>query len=185
MTRLRSRLIAVDGVHGAAVKAAAGRLVSPAARRHGGGVSDWDASGLFEQLVVADGRIEEISARTLLLLYASDLAFRLRWEIEPALAEGHLVVAAPYLDTAVAFGRAAGLPGGWLRNLLQFAPLPGERHYVDRSAPRDSKGPEGFVEFGCARLTGHPLARRQELAVRARAYLVSAAKRARATRVGR
>ena len=48
------------------------------------------------------------SARTLLLLYAADLAFRLRWQIRPALAEGRTVVAAPYVDTAVAFGRAAG-----------------------------------------------------------------------------
>jgi hypothetical protein len=185
MTRLRSRLIAVDGVHGAAVKAAAGRMVSPAARRLGGGVSDWDASGLFEQLVVAEDHAGQISARTLLLLYASDLAFRLRWEIEPALAEGHTVVAAPYLDTAIAFGRAAGLPGGWLMNLLQFAPRPGERHYVDRSVPRAPHSPQGFVEFGCARLTGHPLVRHQELARRTRAFLVAAAKRAHATRAAR
>ena len=40
----------------------------------------------------------------LLLLYAADLAFRLRWEIRPALAEGYTVVAAPYVETAVAFG---------------------------------------------------------------------------------
>ena len=59
---------------------------------------------------MADAAAGAPSARTLLLLYAADLAFRLRWEIRPALAAGRTVVAAPYVDTAVAFGRAAGVP---------------------------------------------------------------------------
>ena len=40
--------------------------------------------------------------RTLILLYAADLAFRLRWQIRPVLEEGTHVIAAPYLETVVA-----------------------------------------------------------------------------------
>src|SRR5205814_3219821 len=124
------RLIAVDGVNGAAVRAAARaeHVAVPRARR--GGVSVWDASGIFEDLAVADREAGAPSARTLLLLYAADLAFRLRWEIRPTLAEGRSVVAAPYVDTAIAFGRAAGLTSAWLSNLFQFAPRPDRKSVV-------------------------------------------------------
>lgn len=164
----RAALIAVDGVNGRAVVAAA----SEVGRRHGRaiqGVSRWDASGLFEQLIVSAG--DAPSPRLLLLLYAADLAFRLRWEIEPALAEGHSVVAAPYIDTAVAFGRAAGLPAKWLRSLFRFARTPSKRHLVN--APARALPPAaGFVEFGC-QWVSHPHGQwpRRDLEARTRAYL--------------
>ena len=59
-----------------------------------GGVSRWDASGLFDELVAGGEQAGRPSARTLLLLYAADLAFRLRREIRPTLAEGRTVIAA-------------------------------------------------------------------------------------------
>src|SRR5712692_7687444 len=117
MSRARAILVSVDGVNGAAVKTAARAVLAETGRARRGGVSAWDASGLFEELAVADQEAGTPSARTLLLLFAADLAFRLRWEIEPALAEGKVVVAAPYIETAVAFGRAAGIGGPWLDNL--------------------------------------------------------------------
>ena len=173
----RAALIAVDGVNGAAVMSIGRRVLAKHGGRRRGGVSPWDASGLFEQLVVAEKEAGSASARTLLLLYAADLAFRLRWQIEPALAAGKVVVAAPYVDTAIAFGRAAGLRGGWLTNLFQFALKPGERHYTDQTAPR-SKAQRGFVEFACAQVAGRHLSlTRHELAARARARLAAAAKR--------
>ena len=110
------------------------------------GISRWDASGVFEELAIADDEAGRPSARTLLLLYAADLAFRLRWEIRPALDEGRTVVAAPYVDTAVAFGRAAGLHGGWLSNLFSFAPAPSARMFVE-AARRPPREKQGFVEF--------------------------------------
>ena len=138
----RTRLIAVDGVNGRELMTAAGRL----ARKVNGikGVSRWDASGLFEQLLVVSK--DDLDPRTLLLLYAADLAFRLRWEIAPALAEGQHVVAAPYVDTAVAFGRASGLPLKWLTNLFRFARKPSERHVVKGKPGK--RAMDGFVEFG-------------------------------------
>jgi hypothetical protein len=140
-------LIAVDGVAGPAITAAARAALTSIDRAARSGVSQWDASGLFEELAVADDSAGRPSVRTLLLLYAADLAFRLRWEIRPALAEGRSVVAAPYVDTAIAFGRAAGLGAAWLSNLFQFAPRPDARRYADASA-RGGAMSGGFVEFG-------------------------------------
>src|SRR5437764_2570711 len=141
--RPSGKLIAVDGVSGVAVQAAAKHEIAAVKRGHRGGVSEWDASGVFDDLVVAGEEAGEPSARTLLLLYAADLAFRLRWEIRPALAEGRVVAAAPYVVTAIAFGRAAGLPGGWLKNLFSFAARPDEARCVD-AAPTRSGGLAGF-----------------------------------------
>ena len=182
MSAKQGRLVAVDGVNGAAVNATARaeNAAAPQARR--GGVSVWDASGVFEDLAPADRAAGAPSARTLLLLYAADLAFRLRWEIRPTLAEGRTVVAAPYVATAIAFGRAAGLPRGWLKDLFAFALRPHERHYVDR-APARAADRSGFVEFGCDRLAARPyrLTRRQ-LVDRARACLQTSSRRIRKAR---
>ena len=145
----RPRLIAVDGANGRALVAAAERMV---AADRATGVSRWDASGLFQQLVMAGDDISMMSPRLLLLLYAADLAFRLRWEIEPALAEGQSVVAAPYVGTAMAFGRACGLPAKWLNNLFRFARKPSERHVISAAPAARPRGTSGFVEFGCDRL---------------------------------
>jgi hypothetical protein len=109
----------------------------------------------------------------LLLLYAADLAFRLRWEIRPALAKGRIVIAAPYIETAVAFGRAAGVPGGWVRNLFAFAPPAVESRRVDAASARTYA--QGFVEFGCQHVSGTRSGlTREQLLARTRAYLKAA-----------
>jgi thymidylate kinase len=181
MTRAQAILVSVDGVNGAAVKVAARLALANVGRARRGGVSVWDASGLFEELAVADDDAGTPSPRTLLLLFAADLAFRLRWEIEPALAEGKMVVAAPYVETAVAFGRATGISGTWLDNLFNFAPRPGERRYVDAAPPRALSDRQGFIEFCSERVAGMPTAlTRQQLLNRARAQLQAAARRGRA-----
>src|SRR5215211_7126410 len=146
MTANKARLIAVDGVEADTLLAEARRMLrSPNA----GGISHWDASGVFQDLVVATEDAGAPSPRTLLLLYAADLAFRLRWEIRPALAEGHTVVAAPYVDTAFAFGRAAGLPAGWLTNLFRFAPRPAERVIAPPTSKRLDGKVDGFIGYVC------------------------------------
>jgi hypothetical protein len=149
----KPRLIAVDGADVSAMLAVARRALGSPSR---GGISHWDASGVFHELAVADDAAGAPSPRTLLLLYAADLAFRLRWEIKPALAEGNTVVAAPYVETAVAFGRAAGIPAGWLANLFRFAPRATEHYFVHRPAKPGKNGLEGFVRFGCDRMRGKP-----------------------------
>jgi dTMP kinase len=167
-----SEFIAVDGVNGKAVLDAARAELARAPRRRRGGISLWDASGVFGDLVVPGNRAGYPSARTLLLLYAADLAFRLRWEIRPALAEGRVVVAAPYVETAIAFGRAAGLPARWLRDLFAFADRPQLARAVTVPPARRVPDRDGFFEFACERLAARPHGpARNELMARARLYL--------------
>lgn len=115
-----SRLIAVEGFDARALASRAREIARAAGR--GSGVSLLDASGIFTELAAADADVDPPSPRTSMLLYAADLAFRLRWQIEPALAAGKTVVAAPYVETAIALGRAAGLDEAWIVELLRFAP---------------------------------------------------------------
>lgn len=165
----KAKLIAVDGVDGAAVLADARAALGTSAR---GGISRWDASGVFQELAVADETAGSPSARTLLLLYAADLAFRLRWQIRPALAEGRTVVAAPYVETAMAFGRAAGLEAAWLSNLFRFAPRARRRRFVHPPRPRAKAVKDGFVGFSCERLAaGRPKHERQRMVEQTAAHL--------------
>lgn len=123
-TQGTARLIAIDGSRGADLGKSADRLAT-ALRQRGVTcvISRWDASGLFGELAQTSER-STASPRTLSLVYAADLAFRLRWEVRTALEAGTVVIAAPYVETAVAFGAACGLPEQWLRELLRFAPQP-------------------------------------------------------------
>jgi hypothetical protein len=146
-----ARLIAVDGVN-AATLAKAARSLATANRRQRAGISTWGASGIFGELNIASQDAGTPSPRTLLLLYAADLAFRLRWEIRPALEEGRTVIAAPYVSTATALGQAAGLDATWLTDLFCFAPRAAERHVVDPAPVAYVAEREGFVEFCWPRL---------------------------------
>ena len=172
-------LISVDGVSGTATAAAGRAALASVDKTRRGGISTWDASGLFEDLAVANEEAGAPSARTLLLLYAADLAFRLRWEIRPALAEGRVVVAAPYVDTAIALGRAAGLRGGWLTNLFRFAPPSAESRYVEALPVRTATADAGLIEFAWRRKTYMVVSLgRDELFERTRAHLRILARRA-------
>lgn len=172
MARKRSaagRLIAVEGARGPDVAAAAAQLRRSLRRRKiDGGVSRWDASGAFYELWLGKDQGMPSSARTLLLLYASDLAFRLRWEIRPALAQKQWVIAAPYVETAVAFGEASGLPRHWLVELFRFAPTP-QACYLVRARKNSSRSKEkpleGYLEF-CAAALGARAGSRNEPGVR-------------------
>ncbi len=146
----QGRLIAVDGSRGKDVRNAA-REVRDALRAAGikCAVSSWDASGLFGEFA-AGGGDRGVSPRVLSLVYAADLAFRLRWEIRPALEAGGIIVAAPYVDTAIAFGASCGLEEKWLRELLRFAPQPdwrvrSEERKVEKSWKR--RLDRGYPEF--------------------------------------
>jgi hypothetical protein len=151
----RPKLITIDGIRQTDLVAAAKRLLRQEVSSRGGGISVWDASGVFFELSRAKKGAGLPSAKTLLMLYASDLEFRLRWEIRPALADGQAVVATPYVETAVAFGHAAGVPRAWLKNLFSFAPSPDAAYRLPESNPLScwtGRKMAGFVEFGCATL---------------------------------
>ena len=117
------------------------------ARTDDGGISTWDASSIFFEmhgLEVPD----RPSPRTLVLLYAADLFFRLRWEIMPALEEGKCVVAVPYVETGFALGWIAGLPRKWIAEVFRFAPKPAESYRVHGpSSARLASPTSGFIEF--------------------------------------
>jgi len=152
------RLVAVDGSRGKDVSAAADALAADLRRRGVDCViSRWDASGLFGELAQGGRPGQHVSPRTLSLMYAADLAFRLRWEINAALNTGGVVIAAPYLETAIAFGAACGLPDTWLRELLRFAPAPHVRGLArERKIERGWKArlDRGYPEYATALFEG-------------------------------
>jgi hypothetical protein len=153
------RLIALEGSNGALIRPEAERLARLYSEDGDPAWSLWDASNTFYELRMVKVKHLTPTPRTLLLLYASDLLFRLRWEIEPTLAEGRNVVAAPYVESAVAFGLAAGLPKPWLEELFRFAPKPvisyrlKEKKKVKKNG--NGNGNMGFVEFFSATLKKH------------------------------
>lgn len=154
----RGRLIAVEAARGRDAERGAAKVrAALRSKRHDvrAGISQWDASGTFYELRLARRRAVALSPRALLLLYASDLAFRLRWEIRPALAEGQVVIAATYIETAIAFGEAAGLSRKWIAELLRFAPRADICLHVRDAKARAGwkrRPMDGFPEFGAAAL---------------------------------
>ena len=155
-TQARGRLIAVDGTRGIEIRKAARALGRRLTSREAPvGISWWDASGAFFEMGLGKRKHRTASPRTLMLLYAADLLFRLRWEIRPALEAGQTVIAAPYLDAAFAFGRACGLPRGWLKTLFSFAPQPDACHRAEerkKAAGWKGNAQAGFAEFSSAGL---------------------------------
>jgi hypothetical protein len=152
----------VEGTRGKDLNSAVARLARQFHRNDGAGWSSWDASNTFYELSMSKARNSAPPPRTLLLLYASDLMFRLRWEIEPALQEGHTVLAAPYVESAVALGMALGLSKDWLDELFSFARKPdaalrlkekfkskAKLKKKKKKAGKPGKPAEGFVEFCC------------------------------------
>lgn len=154
------RLIAIDGTRHKDIDAAAADVIAALeARGLEGAVSRFDASGLFGELAAAGRNGNHLSARTLTLVYAADLAFRLRWEIGPALEAGGIVIAAPYIESAVAIGAANGLDEEWLRGLLRFAIKPNFTARADEK--KIEKGwkarlTRGYGEYCAAMLDGGP-----------------------------
>jgi hypothetical protein len=139
------KLLSLDVVEGRDAVSAAKKLLKTHPEQ--GGISTWDASSIFFEMNSLEVN-DKPSPRTLVLLYAADLFFRLRWEIIPAMAEGKSVVAVPYIQTGIAFGKLAGLPQRWLDEVFRFAPKPTESFRVDPRAPHKlGVATSGFVEF--------------------------------------
>jgi thymidylate kinase len=157
------KLVALEGTKGPAVQEEAERLAALCRGRGEPAWSRWDASGTFFELRLGKAKTLTPTPRTLMLLYASDLLFRLRWEIAPAMKEGRTVVAAPYVESAIGLGVAAGLPKEWLTELFSFAPKPDasfrlkEKKKTKGKDRKNDKAMSGFVEFCCSSLEkNHP-----------------------------
>jgi thymidylate kinase len=145
------QLVSIDSIRGRDLIPSARRLLNLNGKgKRPGGFSAWDASSIFYELHGVQAEVEEtLSPQTLLLLYAADLRFRLRWQIEPALLEGQTVIAAPYVETGVAFGLALGLSRRWITELFRFAPKPSAALWVEGNLPAKSSPMSGFLEFCC------------------------------------
>ena len=159
-TKPRGRLVALDGTNGAMLRSEAERLARLCCGTADPAWSLWDASSTFYELRMVKAKNLTPTPRALMLLYASDLLFRLRWEIQPTLQEGRTVVAAPYVASAMAFGVAAGLPKEWIEELFSFAPKPEASFRLKekkkgKEKKKDGNGEPGFVEFFCASLARH------------------------------
>jgi hypothetical protein len=150
----------VDGTRGKDVARAASALLAALnARGIECAISRWDASGLFGELAAGTRGDRHLSPRALSLVYAADLAFRLRWEIRPMLERGGVVIAAQYLESAIAFGMAAGLAEDWLRELLRFAAKPDLRGRAEERRPNRGWKPRldrGYAEFAAGMLLASP-----------------------------
>jgi hypothetical protein len=174
------RLIAVDGSRGADVAAEATRVAERLrARGVDCAISRWDASGLFGELLVADPEVLVVSPRMLTLLYAADLVFRLRWEIQPALAAGRVIIASPFVHSAVAVGVGVGVPAEWVADVLRFAPAPDALRLTrERKRGRGWRADptRGYGECCAALLASAPSGlRRRKARSRAVAWLTAAA----------
>jgi hypothetical protein len=150
------RLIAVDGSRAKDVNQAAAAIAA-ALKAHGieCAISRWDASGLFTELAAGASTNRNVSMRSLSLIYAADLAFRLRWDIRPVLESGGVVIAAPYVETAIAFGGCCGLDEQWIRQLLRFAPPPSIHGRTEEGKPHKPwkrRTDRGYCEFGAVML---------------------------------
>jgi hypothetical protein len=149
-------LIAIDASRGKDVNAAASAVIDALkAARIDCAISRFDASGLFGELASVSRSQPRVSMRTLTLVYAADLAFRLRWEIRPVLEAGGVVIASPYIETAVALGAACGLDEAWVRDLLRFAPTPQVRARAEERKPNKGWKPRldrGYAEYSTAML---------------------------------
>lgn len=170
MTQGTQRLVAIEGVDGAALVKAA-RSLAEATKDERPHVSSWDASGLFGEVAVADVGSGTPSPRTLILLYAADVAFRVRQDVRPALAAGRLVIVSPWIETAMAFGRAAGIDEAWLASIFSFAPRPCSIQVAGTTSAREGHHRQGFVEFACRQTLGDRPVERARLVRRTAAFL--------------
>ena len=147
MAARKGRLIAIEG-SGAALHAAARSVARSLREGTGSGyVSAWDASGIFTELAAGDADLAAASVRTVTLLYAADLAFRIRWHIAPALEAGESVVAAPYVESAKALAIGAGLSRRWVDELFAFAPRPFRCYRITGAARPTSGGGRSYLDW--------------------------------------
>jgi dTMP kinase len=100
----------------------------------------WTRSKLVGQAITEAKLGHSLHRLTYCLMYATDLADRLEYQVIPALRSGFVVLADRYIYTALARGIARGADRDWLRNLFGFAIAPDLVFYlqlgVDDLVPR-------------------------------------------------
>jgi dTMP kinase len=84
----------------------------------------WTRSKLVGQAITDAKMGHSLHRLTYSLMYATDLADRMEYQIIPALRSGFVVLADRYIYTAIARGIARGADHDWLRDLFSFAVSP-------------------------------------------------------------
>ena len=84
----------------------------------------WTRSKLVGQAITDAKQGHSMNRLTYCLMYATDLADRMEYQIIPALRSGFVVLADRYIYTAIARGIARGAERAWLKDLYGFAVAP-------------------------------------------------------------
>ena len=90
----------------------------------------WTRSKLIGQAITDAKQGHSLHRLTYCLMYATDLADRLEYQIIPALKSGFIVLADRYIYTAIARGIARDADRQWLRDLYGFAVQPDVVFYL-------------------------------------------------------
>ena len=119
------RLIVVEGTDSAG-RSTQAALLKEWLETQGYGVMEtgWTRSKLVGQAITDAKQGHSLNRLTYSLMYATDLADRMEYQIIPALKSGFIVLADRYIYTAIARGIVRGADPQWLRDLYGFAVVP-------------------------------------------------------------
>jgi dTMP kinase len=84
----------------------------------------WTRSKLVGQAITDAKQGHSLNRLTYCLMYATDLADRMEYQIIPALKSGFIVLADRYIYTALARGNVRGADPDWLKDLFGYAVVP-------------------------------------------------------------
>lgn len=119
------KLIVIEGTDGVG-RSTQAYMLKEWLEVQGYGVLDtgWTRSKLVGQAITDAKMGHSLHRLTYCLMYATDLADRLEYQILPALKSGFIVLADRYIYTAIARGIPRGADKQWLRDLYGFALVP-------------------------------------------------------------
>ena len=119
------RLIVIEGTDGCG-RSTQAMMLKQWLEVRGYGVIEtgWTRSKLVGQAITDAKQGHSLHRLTYCLMYATDLADRLEYQIIPALRSGFIVLADRYIYTALARGIVRGADKQWLRDLFGFAVQP-------------------------------------------------------------
>ena len=125
------RLIVIEGTDGSG-RSTQARMLKEWLEVQGYAVLEtgWTRSKLVGQAITDAKQGHSLHRLTYCLMYATDLADRMEYQIIPALRSGFIVLADRYVYTAIARGLARGADPDWLKDLYGFAVAPDQVFYL-------------------------------------------------------
>ena len=119
------KLIVIEGTDGCGRTTQASQLKSwLEVQGYGVLETGWSRSKLVGQAITDAKQGHSLNRLTYCLMYATDLADRMEYQILPALKSGFIVLADRYVYTAIARGIVRGADKQWLHDLFGFALVP-------------------------------------------------------------